>query len=227
VGGLGRGEQVYGVRFIGDAGYVVTFRRTDPLFTLDLSRPEHPRVLGKLKLLGWSAYLHPLDEGMLLGVGQDATPFGLSLGTQLSVFDVTDLRRPSRLDRRTIDYGTSEVETDHHAFLYWQPEHLVVVPVVQTEEDQFVGVIAYRVNRSRLEEVGRIEAGGRMTKLARIAHWNQGERVPIRRSLVSRHTLYTVSEFGVRANDVATLAGEGWAGFSDPANPKPRGTRSD
>jgi hypothetical protein len=227
VGGLGRGEDVYAVRFIGDAGYVVTFRRTDPLYTIDLSRPEHPRILGKLKLLGWSAYLHPLGDDLLLGVGQDATPSGMGLGTQLSVFDVSNLRSPSRLDRRTISRGVSEAENDHHAFLYWQPSRLVVVPVAPSGDSKFVGALAFRLSRSLLEEVGRIEGGGRLYKLGRIAHWSKGARAPISRSLVARGTLYTVSELGIRANDATTLADEGWAGFSESVDSLPRGARSD
>ncbi|HEX6724326.1 MAG TPA: beta-propeller domain-containing protein, partial [Gaiella sp.] len=73
VGGLGKGERVYAVRFIGDTGYVVTFRQVDPLYVLDLSAPSRPRVRGELKLLGYSAYLHPVGDGLLLGIGQDAT----------------------------------------------------------------------------------------------------------------------------------------------------------
>ena len=96
VGGLGRGERIYAVRFIGDRGYVVTFRETDPLYTLDLADPARPRVTGELKILGYSAYLHPVGEHELLGVGQDATPEGRRLGTQLSLFDVSDPAAPRR-----------------------------------------------------------------------------------------------------------------------------------
>ena len=73
VSGLGRGERIYAVRFIGDRGYVVTFRQIDPLYTLDLADPAHPRVRGELKILGYSAYLHPVGDHELLGIGQDAT----------------------------------------------------------------------------------------------------------------------------------------------------------
>ena len=97
VGGLGKGERVYAVRFVGDTGYVVTFRQVDPLYTLDLSPPSRPAVLGELKIRGYSAYLHPLGDDLLLGVGQDATEEGRVLGTQLSLFDVSDLRRPVRI----------------------------------------------------------------------------------------------------------------------------------
>jgi hypothetical protein len=71
VSGLGAGQQIYSVRFIGDAGYVVTFRRVDPLYTIDLSSPTSPRAAGQLELEGYSAYLHPVAEGLLLGIGQE------------------------------------------------------------------------------------------------------------------------------------------------------------
>ena len=74
--GLGPGEDIHSVRFLGDVGYVVTFERTDPLYTLDLADPAAPRVTGELEILGYSAYLHPVGDGRLLGVGQDATDDG-------------------------------------------------------------------------------------------------------------------------------------------------------
>ena len=92
VGGLGKGERIYSVRFIDDVGYVVTFRQVDPLYTVDLSAPANPRVRGELKIRGYSAYLHPVGRDLLLGVGQDATEQGQLLGTQLSLFDVSDVR---------------------------------------------------------------------------------------------------------------------------------------
>ena len=76
VGGLGKGERIYSVRFIDDVGYVVTFRQVDPLYIVDLSTPANPRVRGELKIRGYSAYLHPVGGDLLLGVGQDATEQG-------------------------------------------------------------------------------------------------------------------------------------------------------
>ena len=96
VGGLGRGERIYAVRFIGDVGYVVTFRETDPLYTVDLCDPPGPRVRGELKIPGYSAYLHPVADDLLLGVGQEATEDGRVQGLQFSLFDVSDLARPVR-----------------------------------------------------------------------------------------------------------------------------------
>ena len=110
VGGLGKGERIYAVRFAGDTGYVVTFRQVDPLYTLDLANPSRPAVLGELKVEGYSAYLHPIGGDLLLGIGQDATGEGRVLGTQLSLFDVSNLRRPSRLHRWTLGPSWSEAE---------------------------------------------------------------------------------------------------------------------
>ena len=119
IGELGKGERVYAVRFVGDVGYVVTFRQIDPLYTVDLADPERPRVLGELKIAGYSAYLHPIGEDLLLGIGQNADAEGRRLGTQLSIFDVSNLRRPQLLHHEALGAGWSEAENDHHAFLFW------------------------------------------------------------------------------------------------------------
>jgi uncharacterized secreted protein with C-terminal beta-propeller domain len=200
IGGLGKGEQVYSVRFVGDTGYVVTFRRIDPLYTLDLADPEHPRVLGELKIPGYSAYLHPIGEDLLLGVGQDATAEGRPTGTQLSIFDVSDLRRPARLHTEHLGLGWSEAEHDHHAFLFWPRTGLVMIPFNQ----QAAG---FKVSRARgIDRVGRVEHD---------ANW------PIRRSLVVRDSVLTVSEKGVLSSALTNLAERGWAAFPPPAPPRP------
>ena len=131
IGGLGRGERVYAVRFVGDVGYVVTFKQVDPLYTVDLADAAHPRVLGALTIPGYSAYLHPISKDLLLGIGQDTSEQGRPLGTQLSLFDVSDLGHPKRLHQAALGPGWSEAESDHHAFLYWPRTGLVVVPFVQ------------------------------------------------------------------------------------------------
>jgi len=128
IGGLGRDEQIFAVRFLGDVGYVVTFRQIDPLYVLDLSDPENPVLDGELKIPGYSAYLHPVGDGLLLGVGQDANEDGRTLGTQLSLFDVSDPTNPERISTLPIG-GQSEVEWDPKAFLYWQPDGTIVLPV--------------------------------------------------------------------------------------------------
>ena len=102
VGGLGEGERIFAVRFIDDTAFVVTFRQTDPLFTIDLSNPRAPRKVGELHVNGYSAYLHPVGDGRLLGIGRDADDQGNTRGLQLSLFDVSDLAHPRRLARQTL-----------------------------------------------------------------------------------------------------------------------------
>jgi hypothetical protein len=128
-GGLGAGEQIYAVRFAGPVGYVVTFRQTDPLYTLDLSDPAQPRVVGQLLLSGYSAFLYPIDATHLIGIGQDANAAGETTGTQISLFDVSDPAAPVRLAVYDLQFGHSEAEFDPHAFLYWAPSRLLVIPV--------------------------------------------------------------------------------------------------
>ncbi len=128
VGGLGKDEQIYAVRFMGDLAYVVTFRQIDPLYVIDLTDPANPVEAGELKIPGYSAYLHPVGDGLLLGVGQDATDEGRTTGTQLSLFDVSDPTDPQRISTLPIG-GYSEVEWDHKAFLYWPADGTIVLPV--------------------------------------------------------------------------------------------------
>jgi hypothetical protein len=127
VGGLGKSEQIYAVRFLGTQAYVVTFRQTDPLYVIDLSDPANPVLSGELKIPGYSAYLHPVGDGLLLGVGQDADVDGRVQGTTLSLFDVSDPSNPQRISSLPIG-GYSEAEWDHKAFLYWPEDGTIVIP---------------------------------------------------------------------------------------------------
>ncbi|MCW2638580.1 MAG: Beta propeller domain protein [Dactylosporangium sp.] len=106
VGGLGKGERIYAVRFVGPTGYVVTFRQTDPLYVVDLHDAAQPRVTGELKINGYSAYLHPAGDGRLIGVGQDADDNGRRKGMQVSLFNVADPSRPTRLGSTRFRAGT-------------------------------------------------------------------------------------------------------------------------
>ncbi len=130
VGGLGRGEDIFAVRFIGDVGYVVTFRQIDPLYTVDLSDPSNPEILGELKIPGFSNYLHGVDERTLLGVGSDGTDDGQVLGAAVSLFDVEDLSDPTRLDKHAFEPGSAtRVAHDAKAFTFWPETNTAIVPV--------------------------------------------------------------------------------------------------
>ena len=100
---LAKGEEIWGVRFMGNAAYVVTFHQTDPLFVLDLTDPTKPVVTGELKLPGFSAYLHPAGEGYLLGVGRGGTEEGLDGSAKLSLFDVSDPFAPKEVSQLRLE----------------------------------------------------------------------------------------------------------------------------
>ncbi len=203
---LGKGQRIYAVRFIGDVGYVVTFRQIDPLYTIDLSTPAKPRVLGELEIAGYSAYLHPLEGKLLLGVGQDAGEDGRTRGTQLSLFDVADPSKPTRLASATVGQSSSSsVEYDHHAFLYWAPEKLAVIPVqIFGDSDVFSGAIGFNVNRSAIAEAGRISHPG-----------SDGFTPTVQRSVVIGSRLFTLSDGGLLSSDLHTLAAGPWLAFPD------------
>jgi len=168
--------------------------------------PTAPKVLGELKIRGFSSYLHPVGPGLLLGVGQDATATGATLGTQLSLFDVSDPRTPRRLHQITLAGGSSsEVEYDHLAFLYWPPTGLAMIPVVSYEEgpDAFTGAVGFKVD----------QAAG-ITELGRVSHrapelW----RSQVRRSVVVGGRVLTFSESGMMAVPIDTLRGGTWLPF--------------
>jgi uncharacterized secreted protein with C-terminal beta-propeller domain len=188
VGGLGEGERIYAVRFIEDRGYVVTFRQIDPLFTLDLTDPTHPRVRGELKIAGYSAYLHPVGDHELLGIGQDATPEGRQAGTQLSLFDVADPAAPRLLSKVKLgQFSSSEAEYDHHAFLWWEPLRLAVIPV--SDDEGTTEAVGFKVARGGIAEAGRTHEDGYVL-----------------RTLIVGGRLFTLSDDGLSAYDPVTLA---------------------
>lgn len=128
-------ETIYSTRFIGDRLYMVTFKRIDPFFVIDLAKPENPEILGKLKIPGYSDYLHPYDATHIIGIGKETTTNdwgGVSTsGVKLALFDVSDVTSPKQLDKVQIgDAGSdSAALSDHHAFLFEKGKNLLVIPV--------------------------------------------------------------------------------------------------
>ena len=158
--GIGRGERIYAVRFIGSSGYVVTFRQVDPLHVVDLSDPAEPRMAGELEIPGYSAYLHPVAPGLLLGIGQDAGADGITRGAQASLFDVSDPANPIRTAHVSLGRNSStEVEYDHHAFTWDAGHGLAVVPVSSWTGLGFNGAVGIRAGAAGLELTGRTAHG--------------------------------------------------------------------
>ncbi len=220
ISGLGKGEQIYSVRFIDDVGYVVTFRQIDPLYVLDLSDPANPVLDGELKIPGYSAYLHPVGDGLLLGVGQDATDEGRITGTQLSLFDVSDPADPQRISTLPIG-GQSEVEWDHKAFLFWEPDGTIVLPVSPGWGDCGPGVdcLADGITGSGGGAAVAELNGRELVARGTISHGDPDKRGcwnPLQRSIVIGDELVTVGLDQMKFSDRQTLAARDSVSWGDP-----------
>ena len=204
VEGLGRTEHIKAVRYFGDLAAVVTFRQTDPLYLVDLS--AEPKVVGELKVPGFSTYLHPIGDGLLLGLGQDATEDGQVTGMQLSVFDVSDLSNPALVDRLPIGQGYSPALDDSRAFAYDPDRRLALLPFYGYDESIVDGAgnanVALGVSvddDGHLREVGTIETG---------------PENPLSRVLLDDGRAFAVGESGVVAGDATTMTRTGTADFA-------------
>lgn len=119
---FGEDETIYSVRFIQDKGYVVTYKQIDPFFVMDLSNPSDPQIVGELEIPGYSSYLHPLDENIILGVGEEDNK------VKLSLFDVSDPSNPVELSKYKLDEYYSEISQTHHAFLQDSDNQIFFIP---------------------------------------------------------------------------------------------------
>ncbi|MDO9399624.1 MAG: beta-propeller domain-containing protein [bacterium] len=119
---LGLTEKIYSARFMGDRGYLVTFRQTDPFYVLDLSDPKKPEMKGELKIPGYSSYLHPISNDIILGIGKE------SQQVKLSLFDVASPENPKEIDKYILDEYWSEALDNHHAFLLDKKHNIFFLP---------------------------------------------------------------------------------------------------
>jgi len=132
--GLGSGELFHSARFMGDRAYLVTFKKTDPLFVIDLHSPESPAVLGTLIISGYSDYLQPLDSTHMVGIGKDAVnegTFAWYQGVKVSLFDVHNPVKPTEVAHFIIgDRGSDSIALrDHKSVLLDLSLSLLVIPV--------------------------------------------------------------------------------------------------
>ncbi len=134
LGGIAPGEDIYAVRFLGDTAYLVTFYQIDPLFIVDLSDPANPAVTGELKIPGFSSYLHPYAENLLIGIGESGDENGATGKVKVSLFDVSDMQDPKEISSVVFDgaqYTSSTAQSDHHAYLTL-PDGAFAIPVYES-----------------------------------------------------------------------------------------------
>lgn len=168
---LARGERIYSVRFMQDRAYMVTFKQVDPLFVIDLKNPMDPKVLGELKIPGFSNYLHPYDNELLIGLGKETkqTEWGgvRELGVKLSLFDVSNVSEPKEVDTYVMgDAGSNSIALrDHKAFLFSKDKNLLVLPVTIREDVDgrgwgkmtFSGAAVFDADEEGFELKGKID----------------------------------------------------------------------
>ncbi len=206
-------ERIYAVRFMGERAYMVTFEIIDPFFVIDLSDPFKPRILGELKIPGFSTYLHPVGENHILGIGRDVQvlehrdsqghvigqPFGVEKGLKLSLFDISDLENP--LEKHQVILGTegtfSEALHNHKAVLFDPRNNLLALPVYLSYAHKFndQGAYVYRVD---LEDGFRLL--GSESHLG--ARGEAGQDAFIKRTLYVQDYLYFVSDARISARTV-------------------------
>jgi hypothetical protein len=166
VRGLGPDEEIKSVRWFDDLAIVVTFRQTDPLYTVDLSDADDPRVLGQLKIPGFSEYLHPIGDDRLLGLGHDASDRGVVRGGQASVFDLTALDDPRRLATLGLGRHATPATTYDPRGFTWLPDR----------SSALVGVEQGWAGRGSMVEL-RVGADGSLTEGSRwpVPRWRAAE----------------------------------------------------
>ncbi len=147
---LGLEERIYSVRFIEDRGYLVTFRETDPFYVLDLSNPRSPTVEGELKIPGYSSYLHPINQDLILGIGKEDSQIKVSL------FDVSNPTKPQEIDKYTLKEYWSDVLDTHHAFLLDTKHQIFFLPGSQGGY-----VFSYEGNSLKLQKAVSVYAASR------------------------------------------------------------------
>jgi uncharacterized secreted protein with C-terminal beta-propeller domain len=163
IDGLGLDENIQSVRWFDDLAVLVTFRQMDPLYTIDLTDQEHPREIGKLKIPGYSGYLHPIGDDLLLGLGVDATDQGRSLGSQAAVFDIADLADPKQVSKQRFGVESSLLAIDDPRGFTWLPDRRTGLTTVSS----------WTTDRTRLVALHVSDAGELVARdLATDVGWN-------------------------------------------------------
>jgi uncharacterized secreted protein with C-terminal beta-propeller domain len=220
---LAPGENFHSARFMGNRCYLVTFKKTDPLFVIDLSNATNPQVLGELKIPGYSDYLHPYDETHLIGVGKNTVEaeegdFAWYQGIKISLFDVSNVTNPVQDATYVIgDRGSdTPVLSDPKVFLFDRSRKLLAIPVMVAKIDESkypspVPPYAYGDPVWQGAYVFDISLYNNLTLEGRITHMDNGMSINdrgywITRSLYIENVLYTVSDRMIKMNKLEDMS---------------------
>ncbi|MEM2892880.1 MAG: beta-propeller domain-containing protein [Candidatus Bathyarchaeia archaeon] len=225
--GLAPGEEIYSARFMGSRCYLVTFKKVDPLFVLDLSDPANPKVLGRLKIPGYSNYLHPYDDSHLIGIGKETVEaegggFAWYQGVKISLFDISDVENPKELAKYEVgDRGTdSPALRDHKALLLIRSRSMLVLPILEARINPeaypgeippnaqgnyvYQGAYILRVSPEGIELLGRITHMDDVDDLAKSGFYFESP-YSVKRALYIEDTIYTISDSMIKMNSLDTL----------------------
>jgi uncharacterized secreted protein with C-terminal beta-propeller domain len=217
---LAPGERITSARFVGTKAFVVTVRQIDPLFTLDLSDPTHPKKVGELKVPGFSTYIHPLSDRYILAIGQYLPENGdwRARAIKISVFDVSDLAKPREMATKLVgtSFGWSEAAYDHRAFNYFAEKRLLAIPFADRNPacSGWCGFVSdlrvFAVDPEAVNPDATITFKGALNMADVYRSFNndrwQYYWAPwVRRSVMADNFAYAISDAGIRVADVDTL----------------------
>jgi uncharacterized secreted protein with C-terminal beta-propeller domain len=216
-------EDIRSVRFDRNRAFVVTFKKTDPLFAFDLSNPSAPRIEGELKIPGYSTYMHLMDEDHLLTMGYDADDqgdFAWFQGIMLQIFDVSDMSDLKLLHKEVIGTrgSTSEAATNHLAFNYFAPKDLLAIPMTICEEGAggssygdemtFSGLLVYEVTAAEgfteLGGVSHADPEAENSRYACTSWWTDSNSV-VKRSIFMDDYVYSVALDQIKIDSLDNL----------------------
>jgi len=225
--GLAPGERMYSARFMGNRCYLVTFKKVDPLFVISLEDPANPRILGKLKIPGYSDYLHPYDENHLIGIGKwtveaEEGDFAWYQGVKISLFDISDVEHPREVDSYIVgDRETdSPVLRDHRALLFDRDLNLLAIPILLAEIDEskypkgvppnthgdyvWQGLYVFNITENSISLRGRITHIDDPNEFLKSGYRFYSE-YSIERALYIENILYTISSKMIKMNELDDL----------------------
>ncbi|MDO5095423.1 MAG: beta-propeller domain-containing protein [Peptostreptococcaceae bacterium] len=214
--GIAPGERIYSVRFMGEKLYLVTFKQVDPFFVIDMKNPKAPKILGYLKIPGYSNYLHPYDDTHIIGFGNDTAETGFggvtNDGMKIAMFDVSDVKNPKQTSNVVIGkYGTySALMDDHKALMYNKEKSYFGFPIMITEKNPksqdvfdskpvFQGGYVYDITKDY-----KIQFKGKTSHM-QSKDWNWQYEEQIQRLVYIGDYIYSVSDRGISSNRASDM----------------------